>query len=392
MGSHRGDRSRRRRRTPRLVPSIAAGLGLVLAAGLVVDLSAGGPVSGLFSTAASEPSPHQAADGGSGAGENGDGGTADVASAPATIVHGARLERHIPTAAELDVRFARRGLERVGSGATEETTFNVSSFNVLGAIYTGTKKSSRPKWPSGATRIGRVAGLLRTHDISVVGMQELEAPQLRAFEGAAPEYDVYPGTSVSGTPSDNSIAWRTADWELVEADLTPIPYYGAPVRMPHVLLRNKHTDREVWFANYHNASDVHGPAQGKRDAAVKIEAALVKELSADGTPVIETGDYNDRQEAACPMMSLGDMHASNGATYSASGCSVPMRPYPTVDWVFGTGNVSFSGHVADWSTRDHQISDHEMIRTSATVAARTEDDACVTRTVGGKKLHWCPKG
>lgn len=386
MGSHRGHRGRRQLRTRRLLPTAAAAVGLTLAVGLVVDVTSGGPVSGLFATASSSPASDDAA-GRDRAGTTTEDGTGDT-----QVVAGVHLQRHVPTAAELDAKFEQRGLERVGKGATQETSFKVSSFNVLGASYTGSKKSAHPRWPSGTSRIGRVAGLLRSYDISVVGLQELQASQAHAFAGAASGYDVYPGTSVGGTPSDNSIAWRTADWDLVDAGLTPIPYYGAPVKMPHVLLRNKETGREVWFANYHNAADVHGNAQGKRDAAVKIEAALVKELSADGTPVIQTGDYNDRQEAACPMMSLGDVHASNGSMSSASGCSVPMKPYPTVDWVFGTHNVSFSGHVADWSTRDREISDHEMIRTSATIAARVEDDGCVTRTVDGKKLHWCPKG
>ena len=376
MGSHRGERRRRPPRPPRrVVVALASLLGLVLVAGLVVDLVAGGPVSGLFTASTGRPDSHRAA----------------AVTTPATVVPGVRLERHVPTAAELDAKFAKRGLERVGKGATRETSFTVSSFNVLGAIYTGSKKSAHPRWPSGTSRIARAVGVLRANDVSVVGLQELETAQLGAFNRAAPEYAVYPGTSVGGVPSDNSIAWRTADWTLVEADLTPIPYYGAPVRMPHVLLRNKHTGREVWFANYHNAADVHGNAQAKRDAAIRTEAALVKELSADGTPVIETGDYNDRQRAACPMMSLADMHASDGAEISGGSCSVPMKPYPTVDWVFGTQNVSFTGHIADWSTHDRQISDHEMIRTHATVAARIEDESCLSRTVGTKTLHWCPK-
>ncbi|WGL51479.1 hypothetical protein P5P86_16115 [Nocardioides sp. BP30] len=386
MGSHRGHRAPRPRRRIPILPALAGLLGLALVAGLVVDLTAGGPVSGLFTTSASSTSgsPSGSTSGRPTAGQ------VEVA-APAKVVPGERLARHVPTAAELDAIFAKRGLERVGKGGTRVTEFKVSSFNVLGAIHTSTKKSAHPRWPSGPSRVGRVAALLRSYDISVVGMQELETPQLRAFEGAAPEYAVYPGTSVGGTPSDNSIAWRTADWTLVEADLTPIPYYGAPVRMPHVLLRNKHTGRLVWFANYHNPSDDHGNAQGKRNEAVRIEAALVKRLSADGTPVIQTGDFNDRQEAACPMMTQADMHASDGAEISGGSCRVPMKPYPTVDWVFGTGDVDFSGHVADWSTRDREISDHEMIRTSATVAARTSEKGCLTRTVGGKKLWWCPR-
>jgi hypothetical protein len=357
----------------------AAILGLALAAALVLDLTAGGPVRHAFHTQAATEHARDSRQ------------RPEPSAAPAPVIAGEHLVRHVPTAAELDARYAAKGLARVGPAALHETSFHLSSFNVLGAIHTSTKGSAHPHWPSGTSRIGHVAALLRSHDISVVGMQELETPQLRALAAAAPEYDVYPGTSVAGAPSDNSIAWRRDDWTLVDAGTTPIPYYGAPVPMPHVLLKNRHTGREVWFANYHNASNDYGNAQGKRDAAIRIEAALVKRLAADGTPVIETGDYNDRQRAACPMMSLAGMHASDGATSTGGSCAVPMRPYPTVDWIFGTQQVSFSGHVADWSTRERQISDHEMIRASVTIAARADDPACVTRKVGGRTLHWCPK-
>ena len=388
MGSQRGKRRLEPVRRGRHGLRAAGGvLGLLLVVGLIVDVTVGGPVSGMFSTASSA------------AGHDTDGGSGPptpsakaTATATATVVPGVHLERHIPTAAELDKKFAKQGLERVGPGATQETNFKVSSFNVLGAIHSSTKHSAHPHWPSGASRMGRVVGLLRSYDISVVGFQEFEVPQYHAFLGQTGDaWGVYPGDTLGPNPTDDSIAWRKADWTLVKADTTPIPYYGPDIPMPHVLLRNTHTGREVWFANYHNASDDHGPAQGKRDAAVRIEAALVKQLSADGTPVIETGDYNDRQRAACPMMSLAGVHASDGAT-DAGGCSVPMKPYPTVDWVFGTSAVTFSGHIADWSTRDRQISDHEMIRTSVSIAPRTDDKSCITRKVKGKKLYWCPKG
>lgn len=359
------------RRRPRLLPILGGAVALALAGGVIADLSAGGPVSDMFATASA---------------------TSHHATPPPRqqIVPGVHLTRHVPTLAELDAKYAAKGLERVGAKAHQETTFKVSSFNVLGAIHTSTKHSAHPRWPSGTSRMGRAVAMLRTNDISVVGLQEFEVPQYHAFLGATGgAWGVYPGETLGSQPTDNSIAWRKADWTLVKADTTPIPYYGPDIPMPHVLLRNTHTGQEVWFANYHNASDDHGPAQGKRDAAVKIEAALVKELSKDGTPVIETGDYNDRQQAACPMMSLADMHASDGATY-AGGCSVPMKPYPTVDWIFGTSTVTFSGHVADWSTRDREISDHEMIRATATIAPRADDPACVTRKVDGTKRWWCP--
>lgn len=391
----------RRRRS--LLRILGAVLGLVLVAGVVVDLAAGGPVSGLFDTASS--STHDGIQDGlhdrahDGAANNGaregvaDNGAAAHGGAQAAtkVVPGVELQRHVPTAKELDKKFAKRGLERVGPGATKETSFMVASFNVLGAQHTSTKHSAHPRWASGSSRMGRAVGMLRDHDISVVGFQEFEVPQYRAFLAiTGGGWGVYPGDSLGSQPTDDSIAWDKSDWTLVQAATLNVPYYGPDIPMPHVLLRNTHTGRLVWFANYHNASNDNGPAQGKRDEAVRREAALVKQLAADGTPVIETGDYNDRQRAACPMMSLGGVHASDGAT-SSGGCQVPMKPYPTVDWVFGTSAVSFSGHIADWSTKSREISDHEMIRTRATIAPRTDDKACLTRKVDGTTLHWCPK-
>lgn len=408
MGSHAGKRRAAPGRRPsrpsrtRLMATAAVVTAVVLAGGIAADVSTGGSVGGLFSTAArpdggarAGTGPHAGSQAGSQARPHAgsvSGTTAGAVTQSPSVIPGAHLQRHQPTAAELDVRFAARGLERVGAGGRQPTAFRVSSFNVLGAMHTSTKGSAHPRWPAGVSRIGRAVGLLRAYDISVAGFQELEVPQYRAFLGATGgAWGVYPGDSLGSQPTDNSIAWRRSDWTLVKAATTAIPYYGPPIPMPHVLLRNVHTGRQVWFANYHNASDDHGNAQGKRDAAIRIEAALVKQLSADGTPVIQTGDYNDRQRAACPMMSLAGVHASDGATYSG-GCSIPMRPYPTVDWVFGTPAVAFSGHVADWSTRARQISDHEMIRTTATIAPRVHDPGCVARRVGGKRLWWCPKG
>jgi len=401
VGTHAGKRRAAGRGRPsrsRLLATVAGVTGLVLILGIVAGIvaSAGGPVRGLFSTSAGSGPTRSGAGSASGTHSGTASATSSAtASGSATdssgVVPGAHLQRHQPTAAELDARFAAKGLERVGRGGRQTTSFRVSSFNVLGAMHTSSKGSAHPRWPAGPSRIGRAVGLLRAYDISVVGFQEFEVPQYRAFLGATGgSWGVYPGDSLGSQPTDNSIAWRRSDWTLVEAATTPIPYYGPAIPMPHVLLRNVHTGREVWFANYHNASNDYGNAQGKRDAAVRIEAALVRQLAADGTPVIETGDYNDRQRAACPMMSLAGMHASDGSTYSGARCSVPMRPYPTVDWVFGTPAVAFSGHVADWSTRAREISDHEMIRTSASVAPRIQDPGCVSRRVAGKRLWWCP--
>jgi hypothetical protein len=39
----------------------------------------------------------------------------------------------------------------------------------------------------------------------------------------------------------------------------------------------------------------------------------VKRLGADGTPVLFTGDMNDRREFACPLTAQSGMHSADGA-------------------------------------------------------------------------------
>jgi len=261
-----------------------------------------------------------------------------------------------------------KGFERVD--LTTTTTFNVSSFNVLGASHT--VNGARGK-ASGVTRIRWAASLLRGNGVSVAGLQEFQLPQAAAFRGAAGEYAQYPGSGGGNMGVQNSIVWNTGVWEMVEGGTSAIPYFKGPVPMPHVLLRHRVTGQQVWFMNYHNPADVRGPAGGKRYTATAMEAALANRLMADGTPVIMTGDFNDREPFFCHVSRSAPLHSSNGGYYNG-GCVMP-RP-ADVDWILGSPKVEFSNHITDRSALVSRTSDHPMIRATVTIGGAPDLTEC----------------
>jgi hypothetical protein len=289
-------------------------------------------------------------------------------SAPTYAVRqGVVLEPRHPAFYALSLRMEKRGFVFRRSAKGEPTTFTVSSLNVLGAGHTTGKGGYAP----GVVRIHGAVGLLMSHNVSVAGLQEFQEPQFRAFEGmVGGVYAAYPGLSLGVQPVQNSIIWKRSDWSLVEAHTISIPYFhGHRVPMPYVLLRNLHTGREVWFYNSHNPADAYGPAAHWRAIATSIEVGLARRLTADGTPMIVTGDMNDREPFACPFASGTGMHSADGVYYSG-GCHLPR--HTNVDWIFGSSSLDFSAFVTDRSTQTRRITDHPMVRSAVTVPAMND--------------------
>jgi hypothetical protein len=298
----------------------------------------------------------------------------------AEIIRGTTFEKLPPIPA---------GFVRVDPASTRPTSFHVSSFNLLGHGHT-VPGGNRKGWASGHTRMRWQVSLLRAHDVSVAGFQEFQAPQFNTFQAVAGgEYGVFPGLSMGQAPVQNSIVWRSADWELVEAATTPIPYFdGHRIPMPHVLLRNVASGQEVWFANYHNPADAHGPAGRWRSMATSIETALVNRLSADGTPVVMTGDFNERTEFFCRVATGAGMLSANGGYADAAGCHPPARM--DVDWIVGTESLAFSDFVADRGPLVSRSTDHPMVRSLATLAPRVDPADCM-RHPAHKERIYCRK-
>ena len=310
-------------------------------------------------------------------------------AAPARIVKGQVFVPKKSNVAAFRERMLLKGYVQAPPGSTLSTDFVVSSFNVLGAGHTA-KGGGRKGFAAGTTRIRNAVTLLRSHGVSVAGLQEFQSPQYHTFASVAGEYGVWPAMTLGQAPVQNSIVWRRSDWVFVEGRTSQIPYFGGRrVPMPHILLRNVDSGREVWFANYHNPADAHGPAQRWRDAAASIEASLARELTADGTPMIITGDMNDREQYACRLTGSAPMHSADGAHSEGGGCRLPK--HMNVDWIFGSPSISFSGFVTDRSSLVSRTSDHPMVRSTASIAPLVESAHCIT---GPKRsgLVYCPKG
>ncbi len=277
---------------------------------------------------------------------------------------------------------------KVSKDLAEPTTFNVVSFNALGYSHTARGGDSRG-YASGIRRMRAAVDVLRAQNASVIGFQELQEPQYATFRALSPDFQAYPGSALGRQPVQNSLAWRTSDWELVRAQTTPIPYFNSRVPMPQVLLRNVHTGREIWFGNFHNPADKFGPAQRARTAGTAIEAALTRSFVADGYPVVITGDMNERQSFFCRISALAPLHAAGGAMRDASGCHT-VRP-TQIDWITGTTEVQFTDYLRDMSTKSRRISDHPLIRTTATLPPMRSLRRCIQAPHDAAAV-FCPPG
>jgi hypothetical protein len=250
--------------------------------------------------------------------------------------------------------------------ARQPGTFRVASFNVLGASHTppGGRRAS------GETRIVWANQLLHRHHVDVVGFQELQSPQLTKFlsitDGA---WGVYPALQLKKRDSDNSIAWRTDKFRLVNATTVNIPYFDGNARaMPIVLLRDKASGMLTYFTNFHNPADTskHHHQQKWRVEASNIEIALQNQLTASGIPRVMTGDMNERADYFCRVTAGAYLKAARPGTYrDKSGCH---GDHPrAVDWILGAQRADFSKYVEDRSDLDAKTTDHPVIVATMTV-------------------------
>jgi len=267
-----------------------------------------------------------------------------------------------------DVDGLRKEAQRLVRQSSEVTaTVRVSSFNVLGASATG-GGGRHARFASGEQRMTWAVGLLNATGIDVAGLQEFQPVQHSVFARQAPYWGVFPSASMGREAGANAIVWREDTWELVESHMIDIPYFGGSARpMPYILLRHQDTGAEVWFANFHNPADAHGPAAHWRAEATQRQIALANDLTADGTPLIFTGDFNDREEYFCPLTASTTMRAANGGS-TGSSCAPPAKM--DVDWIFGSHVVEFDSFASVKEGLVARTSDHPFVWAEATATTK----------------------
>ena len=241
-----------------------------------------------------------------------------------------------------------------------DVTLRVVSFNVLGSSHT----RGRGGRPSGVRRISGASQLVR--DAAIVGLQELQHDQAASLVSRLPNYSIFPGNSMGRKLSHNSLIWRNDLFTPVELNTVAIPYHhGRPWPMPYVKLRHV-SGAELWVANFHNPASTKRAGNNARwrRVAVQREIALARRLHADGTPVIFTGDFNDRGEFFCPIARSG-MRAANGGSVEGGSCQVPGGA--PIDWIVGSPDISWSDYTALRGGLVARTSDHPLVAATATV-------------------------
>ncbi|GGF42244.1 hypothetical protein GCM10011519_15120 [Marmoricola endophyticus] len=261
-------------------------------------------------------------------------------------------------AAQASAQASARASARASATAAPRATFVFAEFNVQGASHRGNVPQ----------RSRNALTLLNRSGATVAALQEFAGANRRAFFGAANGRWSEASLGVKSYEADNAILWRSDTWTLVKGETRTYPYFGgAQRRMPRVLLQNKQTGAQVWFASYHNAASCCGHANSAkwRRVAVGKQVADANALrAATKQPLIVAGDMNDRREYFCDMGPRAAMHSADGSTASG-GCRVAPRPW--IDWVMGTSDVSFTDYVRENSGFVRASSDHPFLTTTVTV-------------------------
>lgn len=260
-------------------------------------------------------------------------------------------------------------LEQVAGAASP--TFRVASFNILGANHTD-GRNPRKGYATSSVRTPRVAKVLNLNGVDVVGFQEMNRIQHTQFKKATGStWGTYPGDQLSNYATHNTIAWRSAEWELVEANTIKITYFnGTLVPMPFILLRHLETGRLTWFANFHNpASTKNRPPQKEwRLKAKAAQIALANRIHESGVPLVLTGDMNERETYFCPMTTQAPMKSASGGSWGTAPCKPPADV--RIDWVFGSNYLAFANYRAARGNLIQKTTDHPVILADVTVPGR----------------------
>ncbi|CAM3483932.1 alkaline phosphatase family protein [Nocardioides dubius] len=280
--------------------------------------------------------------------------------------------------------------ENVTTPADTATQFRIASFNILGAGHTD-NGSGRKGFEKSAVRMGYTVQLLQQYNLSVAGLQEFQAPQYQELlRRTGDTYGIYPGATfgASSAPMHNSIIWRKSEWQLVEARTQSIPYgfknvngqrVVSRIQMPVIKLQRLTTGQQVWVSNFHNAADYlggftakdrkQGIPQQHRNEARALQIKLIKSLRAaePSIPVFMTGDMNETSNYFCDVAKSASVQAAGPGGITSAGKCAPPKPIG-VDWVFGTKDVSFSGHQRLRTALVAKATDHPLVISDVNVA------------------------
>ena len=252
----------------------------------------------------------------------------------------------------------------------------VATFNVLGSVHTA-PGGNRAEMASGTERIEGVRELLTRHDVSVAGLQEFLPDQRRTFARRVPGWELYPALGADKRTGENSVAWRSDTWDLVQPAMVQVPdAYGVERPLPYVLLRHRASGLKVYVSTFHNPADtrLHHHQEPFREAAEQREVEVFNRLEKTGVPQLVTGDMNERRDYFCAITSGTPLTTPAGGSNDGT-CRPPS--HPQIDWIFGSPGVQWTGYTVDRDDLVRRTSDHPIV-----VAGARLDPADYPRAFG----------
>lgn len=254
-------------------------------------------------------------------------------------------------------RLARRRAARLA--AMEKTSsFRVGALNILGSQHSAGPGGYGP----GTERAAISSGIIMARGVDVVTLSEVQDDQLAVLNNQLSGYSIWPQHSLGSNGQRLQIAWRDAQFEMLDGGSVTFTFASQAIPMPYVLLRDRGTGAEFWVISIHTSA---GGLEGERDSGTAIAISLMQRLMAQsGKPVIIGGDVNEHEEFFYKVCGATGFLAANGG---GAGCTLPPRPL-RVDWIMGGGGagVDFSGYVQDGSTLA-RASDHYFIHANVSV-------------------------
>jgi hypothetical protein len=213
-------------------------------------------------------------------------------------------------------------------------------------------------------RVANMVAKVNASAATIVGFQEFESPQARAFLAATNGRWALARGRVHGRPDTrDAIAYQPSAWTVIETRYVEIDYGGTPEQIPFVRFASTSGLGDIWVLNTHNPADVvHGSDQ-MRDAAVHAEAdALRRQHAADpAAPLLFVGDMNDSSRFSRLFLTSAGPGWTAANPIHATGDTAGWGGH--IDWIMGGPGVSFTSTVTDKTTNDgaRNYTDHPFV-------------------------------
>lgn len=242
-------------------------------------------------------------------------------------------------------------------------TLRLATLNVLGNGHTR-PYAHDDQWGPSRLRADWTTQALTNNAVDVVGVQEPDVGQLAALvQGSAGRLESYPTTDAGDLGVESTVMWDRTKYEFVEGHTIRTQHFARKLPRPYVRLRQISTGREFWVFAIHNAPNT---MQAKRNEAMKVQIAKIKQLEATGLPVFFVGDFNERQVAYCKVLSQTGLESAAGGRIAADGTCMPPRSIG-IDQMFGSRAATWTRYVRERPPLVTLSTDHPLWMVDVTV-------------------------